>query len=323
MKRTFAVFALLLSVLSCTQKGKNAGSTAVGADFPSISVPSLITSEEEQKNYMLNHCWDAFFAGKGQSDSLQILGVKRSEVMETAGYYIMLLHTLPVPEAQKHIKSIFSNIEKVQQRDTSSTFYLQITEIFGKYLYDPNSPFRSEDLYLPLVEGLVNSPFTAPDKLAGYRFELEKCLLNPYGAKVPDFRFKDISGNIRNLYGVNARYTLLFFSNPGCEACKEIIDQLGTRSYLDSMIADGEVAVVNIYIDEEVDKWKEYEHNYPRNWVCGYDWKGLIRQDDLYFVRAIPSLYLLDSQKRVIYKDAPVEFVLMRLDQIREGMELK
>lgn len=235
----------------------------------------------------------------------------------------MLLHTLPVPEAQKHIKSIFSNIEKVQQRDTSSTFYLQITEIFGKYLYDPNSPFRSEDLYLPLVEGLVNSPFTAPDKLAGYRFELEKCLLNPYGAKVPDFRFKDISGNIRNLYGVNARYTLLFFSNPGCEACKEIIDQLGTRSYLDSMIADGEVAVVNIYIDEEVDKWKEYEHNYPRNWVCGYDWKGLIRQDDLYFVRAIPSLYLLDSQKRVIYKDAPVEFVLMRLDQIREGMELK
>lgn len=323
MKRTLAVLAVLLSVLSCTQRGKNAGSAAVGRDFPSIEVHTLITSDEAKRNYIIDHCWDEFFKCKGPSDSLQILGVKRSDVMEVAGYYIMLLRTLPVPEAQKHIESIFENIEKVQRRDTSSTFFLQMTEIFAKYLYDPNSPFRNEDIYLPLVEGLVDSPFTDADKLPGYRFELEKCRLNPYGSKVPDFQFKDISDKVHNLYGVKARYTLLFFSNPGCEACKEIIGQLGTRSYLDSMIADGEVAVVNIYIDEEIDKWKEYEHNYPRNWVCGYDWKGLIRQDDLYFVRAIPSLYLLDSQKRVIYKDAPVEFVLMYLDKINEGIEIK
>ncbi|MBQ5850964.1 MAG: hypothetical protein IIW54_09160, partial [Lachnospiraceae bacterium] len=31
----------------------------------------------------------------------------------------------------------------------------------------------------------------------------------------------------------------------------------------------------------------------------------VIRNDELYSVRAIPSLYLLDKEKRVILKDAP------------------
>ena len=83
------------------------------------------------------------------------------------------------------------------------------------------------------------------------------------------------------------------------------------------MIKRGELAIVNIYIDDEVDKWREYEPSYPRVWVNGYDFSQIINSDALYYVRAIPSLYLLDSQKRVIYKDAPVELVLLFLDDIQ------
>ena len=73
---------------------------------------------------------------------------------------------------------------------------------------------------------------------------------------------------------------------------------------------DGTLAVVNVYIDEDVAAWREYEPNYPRAWLCGYDAAGLIRSDRLYNVRAIPSLYLLDGRKRVLMKDAPVERVV-------------
>ena len=43
---------------------------------------------------------------------------------------------------------------------------------------------------------------------------------------------------------------------------------------------------------------------YPEEWYNGFDPDLVIRTDHLYNVRAIPSLYLLDAEKRVILKDA-------------------
>ena len=43
---------------------------------------------------------------------------------------------------------------------------------------------------------------------------------------------------------------------------------------------------------------------YPKEWYNGFDPDYVIRTDELYNVRAIPSLYVLDSQKNVVMKDA-------------------
>ena len=48
---------------------------------------------------------------------------------------------------------------------------------------------------------------------------------------------------------------------------------------------------------------------YPEEWYNGFDPDLAIRTEDLYNVRAIPSLYLLDADKRVILKDAPEDKV--------------
>ena len=82
---------------------------------------------------------------------------------------------------------------------------------------------------------------------------------------------------------------------------------------IESRMARKEIAVLNVYIDEDLAAWREYEHNYPRSWYSGYDAAGIIREDLLYNVRAIPSLYLLDSDKRVVLKDAPTAKVIQLL----------
>lgn len=84
-----------------------------------------------------------------------------------------------------------------------------------------------------------------------------------------------------------------------------------------SLVASGRLAVVNIYIDDELDKWREYASVYPKDWYNGYDQSYLIRSDITYNVRAIPSLYVLDSEKRVVMKDAPAEVVLPYLDNLK------
>ena len=317
MKKTLLFASLLVAVISCGSRPDSEHQEDSIRPFPKVELPAMITDPAEQLDYILDHYWDTFFSGEWPTDSAEVLGVPDKEVEQNISLYIALLDKLPVPEAQQSLRGTFSKIESRQQRDTASLFYMRFTEMLSSCLYDPNSPLRSEDLYLPVVEGMVNSRFTRPDRLAGYRFELEKCRLNPYGSAVPDFKFKDASGRMHHLYGEKAGYTMLFFSNPGCTACKEIIDQIGSRAYVPGMISRGELAIVNIYIDDELDKWREYEPSYPRDWVNGYDFSQIINTDSLYYVRAIPSLYLLDSQKRVIYKDAPVERVLLFLDNIQ------
>ena len=65
------------------------------------------------------------------------------------------------------------------------------------------------------------------------------------------------------------------------------------------------MAVLNIYIDEDLQGWRDYMPIYPEEWYNGFDPDLAIRTENLYDVRAIPSLYLLDEEKRVILKDAP------------------
>ena len=79
------------------------------------------------------------------------------------------------------------------------------------------------------------------------------------------------------------------------------------------MILTGRLAVVNIYIDEDIEAWRDYMSVYPEEWYNGFDPDMKIRTDNLYNVRAIPSLYLLDDEKRVIMKDAPEDKVMSRL----------
>ena len=68
--------------------------------------------------------------------------------------------------------------------------------------------------------------------------------------------------------------------------------------------------MINIYIDEDLTEWYKYMPIYPKEWINCYNEDLKIRGENLYDVRAIPSLYLLDSEKRVILKDAPTQILI-------------
>lgn len=189
-------------------------------------------------------------------------------------------------------------------------------EVVRKYLYDPNSPYRNEELYLPFVQGLATAEFT-PDSLRdSYMFEARMCSLNRIGQNAADFDFEESDGTLRHLYGIKAEVTLLMFSNPGCEDCERVTDLLTGNKIIAGAVESGKLAVVNIYIDEELDLWRENVVDYPAEWYNGFDPNFVIREDLIYNVRAIPSLYVLDADKRVIYKDATVESVLGLLENV-------
>jgi hypothetical protein len=242
-----------------------------------------------------------------------VLGVLKGEVEQALSNYIGVLEALPLGKAQQGISALFDKISVRQQADTSDRVYLAMTEMVARYLYDPNSPMRDEDLYLPFVQKMASSPLTGEDMRTACRYEARMCSMNPRGSVAPDFAITLRNGTQVRMHSVKAERTLLFFSNPGCQNCREIIDALKTDSKVQSMVGEGRLAVINVYVDEDVKAWRDYMPVYPKEWLNGYDAAHIIREDVLYCIRAIPSLYLLDADKRILLKDPPVERVLQTL----------
>lgn len=330
MKKTIFLIAAALVAASCvpghktpSDSGRDRSETVhKGASkpavkpFPTVNVPAIYADPQERIGFMLDHYWDNWFKEGGVTDSVTILGVRKVDVEQAFANYTAVLDGAPLKDAQKSLSALFRKLEAEQKNNPDKHTYLQFTEILSRYLYDPNSPLRNEDYYLPVVAAMAESPWTREEMRPAYNYEAKTCAMNRYGSIAPDFKFRTLEGKVLSLHGVKADYTMLFFSNPYCEACKGIINDVMSRRYMNDYIAQGRVAVVNVYIDEEVDKWREYAPNYPSNWHSGYDYLFRVRNDELYCVRAIPSLYLLDSDKKVIMKDAPTEKVLNFLDTL-------
>ena len=300
--------ALLLLAVSCGGR-KKAAPAAKDRPFPQVVIPAAYTDPDERISYAIEHYWDGFFGGDGRTDSARVLGVTKGEVEQALANYIGVLGRAPLPQAGKAVSGLFDALAAKQAADTSNRVYLAMTEMVARYLYDPNSPLRDEDLYLPFVQKMAASPLTKEDMRTAYRYEAQMCALNPRGSVAPDFVMTLRGGTQVRMHSVRAERTLLFFSNPGCHNCKEIIDALQADGNVLNLIREGRLAVLNIYIDEDLDAWRSYMPIYPKEWLNGYDAAHILRQDVLYNIRAIPSLYLLDAEKRILLKDAPLERV--------------
>lgn len=322
----FILWAMLsLSMLSCrnrtnSETGTSQHAEAAGASlrqFPSVTPPAMLQEAEEIFEYLTLHFWDQFFASQDfLSDSLHVAGVEMGELEQNFSNYIYVLENVPYKTACEGMKSLADKIESCESADTSSNIFDSFVKIADKYLFDPNSPMRNEDLYQPFAEKLSGSAHLNQAVKDRYAYVSEMCSLNKVGTKAADFRFCDRKGRSHTLYGIKADYTLLFFSNPGCASCLEIINSLKADQKVTQMIADRALSVLNIYIDEDLQGWRDYMPIYPEEWYNGFDPDLVIRTDKIYNVRAIPSLYLLDKNKTVLLKDATPEKLFAYISRI-------
>lgn len=311
------ITALSVAILfSCGRRNQIKSVDEAPVMFPEVAVPAMITDRTDRLEYAVEHYWDRFLEMSGRSDSLHVNGVPLNDVEGQFGTYSSLLWQVPVDIAVKSVSELFDEAETSAMKDTASNAFRVLANLAEKYLYDANSPVRNEEFFLPYVQGLANSEQTDPDLRLSYEYIASMCALNRIGQKATDFAFTDVKGRVCTLYGVKAEYTLLFFINPGCHNCKEITQLIKSDDKITALEKTGRLSVVSIYIDEEISKWKEAAPTYPKDWICGYDHKYLIRSEQIYNVRAIPSLYLLDKDKKVILKDAPQDKVFEYLDNL-------
>lgn len=300
------ILAVLLLAAGCREK-KAERFTAL--PFPDVQLPSMISGQQEALEYMAVNYWNGITdpSRSYPSDSLLVSGVRRGDVEQKFADWTSIMEYAGNGIWSKAVGNLYDRALACERKDTASQVFETFVDLFQKYYYDPNSPMRNEDVYYHFVSRYASYEGLTDVEKAKYEREARLCALNRIGTRASDFRFADRRGNIMNLYDIKAELTLLFFSNPGCEACMNIISVLREDPVISSMVASGRMAVANIYIDEDIQAWRSYMPVYPEEWYNGFDPDMVLRSNETYAVRAIPSLYLLDSEKRIIMKDAPEE----------------
>lgn len=290
-------FALPLLLCSCKsgstapQQEKNASQDTIQA-FALPEIPAMLTTPEQRADFLVNHYWDnVSFADTAF--------LHNKEVSEQAwADYCNIMNHVPRETAQKAIK------EMIKKTEENRRMFDYFTEMADKYLYDPNSPMRNEEFYIPVLEALIASPVLNDTEKIRPQARLELAHKNRPGTKALNFTYTLASGATGTLHGCSAEYTLLFLNNPGCHACAETIAGLKASPIISGWVAEKKLKILAVYPDEELTEWQKHRYEFPDEWINGYDKTQSIKMKNLYDLKAIPTLYLLDKNKIVLLKDA-------------------
>lgn len=322
MDKSFFITLLFLAITPVFISGCNSH-TDTGAEkepqaFPYVSVPTMLTGQEAAE-YAASRYWNRYFDStqvwNGISDTL-IGGVTENGMTQAVRDYIMALWSIPYDKAMEAQRHLMSLAEASTVTDTSGHIYDFIVNVMESALWNPLSELRNEGFYIPVVESVLSTRRTGEHYSSYYQQQLTTCRNNAPGAYAADFTYTDAKGRLHSLYETQSEYTLLLFSNPGCPACREIIGMLKSSPLISAMVQDGSMRLLSIYIDEDLAEWFKGLSDYPEEWITGYNQDLTIRDNLVYDVRAIPSLYLLDRDKKVIFKDISTGMLMLQLETL-------
>lgn len=293
---------VLLCILSalCVACGRNTTGKKPPVQFELPEVPVML-SPEARGAFIAQHFWDKF----DFNDTVSLWGDEMQAEQIFADYTGMLWQ-LNSNEAARSIRKMLEAAEAA-----GNPTFARFLDLCEKYFYDPNSPMRNDELYIPVLEYIIASPSVAEiDRLRPQNL-LEMALKNRTGTKAADFTYTVFSGDTGTLYDISADYTILFFNNPDCQTCKSVREEISAIPLLTEMVQSGQLKILALYPDEDLTAWQNYRHNIPATWINGYDKTQAVSKQSIYDLKAIPTLYLLSADKTVLVKDAlsPMQIV--------------
>lgn len=325
MKRISLIFLIVIAISSCGQKKAQKTDSEVTSQI-SLKVPNppAIMDQEQKLAFLKVHFWDNF----DFEDEKYPFLLDSAQVQSLFKDYASLLMSDPYDTL-----STASLMDKASGSQSAFALFSKLSESF---FHDPNSPYRNDEFFIPVLKAQLNSSFLNDDEKIRPAGLLKLAQLNRLGRKANDFQYttenldraeliraadetadsqsaaalsaagKSIhpgAATTRSLYKTDADYILVFFNNPGCHMCREISENLQNSSLICDMVKDGSLLILAVYPDEDLDAWRAYHPHMPSEWINSHNPGSKIMKESIYNLNAIPALYLLDKGKTVLAKD--------------------
>ncbi len=264
-------------------------------------IPQNITSEV-QLNYRKSHALD----NVNFNDAMLIYSdVFTNKTIEYLTYY----RNPRLPKAlleKEFMKAVDTILNKAK---VNELVYQQITE----YLIDGFKKFGFDKIIDYIVENYVIKDDLCLDEQTENSIQrrIDQSKLLTVGTKAPNILMPDKSGRVIDLSRIKAEKILLVFYASWCPHCQELIPQLVTWSKTQK-----DISILTISLDNKKDDWLNFIKNNNMNFININDpngWDGDLASK--YFIYATPTMFLLDSEKRIIGKPTAFKELKILMDK--------
>ena len=196
--------------------------------------------------------------------------------------------------------SLVSAIDKILSKTSDSTFknflFGFLLEKYEHTRYQPVSEYMFAHVANKMLDENTTLPSVENDRLRKELNRIEPALL---GNVAPEIVLPGKDQKMHSLGNVIADHTLLIFWEPGCSTCDKVIKELtpvlSKYSYLD-------LKVFTVSTGQDIQAWRDYiNKRFPKQWVNVYQ-TAQNKPSLEYNISLTPSMFLLDSGKKIIQK---------------------
>lgn len=278
--------------------------------FPEITVPAIYTDQASYVAYYISHYWDRYdFAAYDKKYTEETTG----QAFANFAYLLQMQSGIgaATPEAQSAVKAMLSRAA------VSEDAYWHFLDLCEHYFYEPNSPMRNDEFFIPAIAHALStkSPLDEDSK-SRYRTLKKTVERNRPGTVATDFVYTTAGGSQGRMSQIKSDILIIYFYNPGCADCRRVKDMLVESEAVGRLHKEGRLKVLAVYPDEDLTEWKKYLAENPKWWISSYDKGAVVQSRNLYDLKAIPTLYLLDKDKNVVLKDPTPENLIGLLEMI-------
>ena len=285
---------ILLVVFALSTVVNSLGSEA----FPLPSVPDSLVTAESRANYLALHYWD-------NVDFCDPTIIGNEDISEQG--FSNFISIMPYV-TQKEV-AFAEFVSKISLKPDVQDYFMAVAK---KYLAESQSPVFNDELYIMMLQSLLSSDMLDSARRDKYSAILETEMRNRVGEVATDFEFMLRDGERGRLSEINAKYILVFFSDPDCDRCNLVKAQIDASAVVRIKLLLGDLALLSVCVEGDTDAWKRIKT--PDGWIDACDEKCAIYDQDLYDIPGLPSFYLLDSSHRVILRDVHFQLVENFLD---------
>lgn len=295
------------SFFACQASVTAASSPAQTArQFTSVTVPAQFQTPTERAEWLALHYWDQF----NFTDTTDIRGTQFFE-QALSDYLYILRHASPERQAEG-LEALLrkaetgyrpNGIANALQPALQKAFLNRLDELLEEYLAFSYSPMQDNEMYIAVLEYITQSDSWSEEEKIRPSILLELCLKNRKGTPAADFDYVLADDTKGHLYALSSPYLILFFYDPECAHCRQLIDQMKHSSVLNEALEKHQLRLLTIYPYADTTAWRTGLANLPTAWINCYNPASAILSDELYELKITPALYLLDSQKKVLVRE--------------------
>lgn len=271
--------------------------TAQTRTFPLPDVPTVLNTPQTRADYLALHYWDRY-----DFSNNDLIGDKDISEQGFSNFISIMPHVTQREEAFDALAKRMAANKRMLE------YFLALAE---KYLYEPLSPVYDEGLYIMMLERTAECRSVPARMREELRFDVKMARKNRLGSVAADFEFADREGRGGRLSDLRGRQVLLFMGDPECDACVAAKEKLALSPVVCNLVGSNRLTVLYVCVEGRTDSW--LKGGAPEGWLYVCDEKTDIYRKQLYEMRGLPVLFLLDADGRVLMKNVESDQIIRYL----------